>query len=84
MTKCKDCGAEIIWIKTKAGKNMPCDATPIWYIADPAGKGRLVTEAGETIRCTFAENTETATGWGYIPHWSTCPAAEHFRRNKQK
>ena len=31
MSKCKSCGAEIIWIKTKNGKNMPCDAKPISY-----------------------------------------------------
>lgn len=23
--KCKSCGADIIWIKTLAGKQMPCD-----------------------------------------------------------
>ena len=29
MSKCKRCGAEIIWITTVAGKNMPCDAEPV-------------------------------------------------------
>lgn len=28
MSKCKSCGAEIIWIKTPAGKNTPIDAEP--------------------------------------------------------
>lgn len=25
MSYCKKCGAEIVWIKTPAGKHMPCD-----------------------------------------------------------
>ena len=25
MANCRSCGAEIIWLKTKAGKNMPVD-----------------------------------------------------------
>jgi hypothetical protein len=28
MPTCKGCGAEIIWIKTQAGKNMCLDAKP--------------------------------------------------------
>lgn len=30
--KCRGCGAEMYWIKTTAGKNMPVDAdgTPHW------------------------------------------------------
>ena len=39
MSKCKGCGAEIVWIKTKAGKNMPCDEKKI----------TIVTDSGETI-----------------------------------
>jgi ketosteroid isomerase-like protein len=29
MTTCKSCSAEIIWIKTKAGKSAPIDAKAI-------------------------------------------------------
>ena len=39
MPKCKGCQAEIIWIKTVNGKNMPCNAE----------KTTIVTEGGETI-----------------------------------
>lgn len=29
---CRGCGAEIVWVKTEAGKSMPCDpgAVPFW------------------------------------------------------
>ena len=26
VSKCSGCGADIVWIKTEAGKNAPCDA----------------------------------------------------------
>lgn len=27
--KCRSCGAEIVWLKTDAGKNMPVDAETV-------------------------------------------------------
>ena len=39
MRKCKGCQAEIIWIKTVNGTNMPCNAE----------KTTVVTESGETV-----------------------------------
>jgi hypothetical protein len=34
MSKCKSCGAEIIWAKTAKGKKMPFDAIPkkVWVV----------------------------------------------------
>ncbi len=39
MAFCKGCGAEIVWLKTKSGKNMPCNAE----------KTTIITESGEVI-----------------------------------
>lgn len=39
MANCKGCGAEIIWLKTKNGKSMPCDANKV----------TIITENGETV-----------------------------------
>lgn len=39
ISKCKGCGADIIWVKTKNGKSMPCDAK----------KQIIVTETGEVV-----------------------------------
>lgn len=79
MATCKKCGANIIWIKTKKGKSMPCDSVLITYQANKAGKDTIVTPNGETIRCRLTFNGE-ATGMGYISHWSTCPNADEFRK----
>lgn len=37
--KCKGCQADIVWIKTTNGKNMPCDPKKVV----------IVTENGETV-----------------------------------
>lgn len=40
MSQCKACGAEIKWIRTERGKQMPVDIKPI----------TVITELGKTIR----------------------------------
>jgi len=29
MSECRSCGAEIVWLKTSAGKNIPVDADTV-------------------------------------------------------
>lgn len=36
--KCAGCGEMVIWVKTQAGKNMPCNPTLHNYKIDPTGK----------------------------------------------
>jgi hypothetical protein len=40
MATCKSCNAAIEWVKTAAGKNMPCDAAVV----------TIVTELGSIIK----------------------------------
>lgn len=68
MAKCKGCGAEIIWIKTEAGKHAPIDA----------GK-RLFYLNNED-----ADNLQWLAFWGHEPHFATCPKADQFRKTKKK
>ena len=82
MAKCKSCGADIIWIKTLAGKAMPCDAEAVAYWKDTKGKATVITPNGETVKATLEVQRMQATGKGYIPHWATCPKAANFRRAK--
>lgn len=77
---CKACGKPIVWIRTIKGKSMPCDSEPVAYIETPKGKEKIVTRNGEVISCTFDAEPEKMTGIGYIPHWSTCPQANGFRK----
>ncbi|MDP2210241.1 MAG: hypothetical protein Q8J63_00715 [Candidatus Aquicultor sp.] len=72
MSKCKSCGAEIGFIKTSKGGNMPVDANEIATIVTADGitvRGRIavINDAGEPIM-------------GRVPHWSTCKSPDEFRR----
>lgn len=76
MAKCKLCGTEIKWIKTISGRNMPCNPEPVGYKGRKGARDRVVTAEGVVIACEIIkpENGETAIdGFGYVPHWATCP-----------
>lgn len=80
MATCKGCGAEIIWIRTLAGKSIPCDPEQVMYWEKPKAKGKVVTPNGEVLSCEFSGDPQKATGVGFVPHWSTCPHAGEFRK----
>lgn len=79
-TKCKSCGAFIIWIKTIKGKSMPCNAGKVFYIENVNGKDIIVTPNGEVVRGDINEN---GTKEGYISHFATCSNANKHRRNNK-
>lgn len=76
MPKCRKCGADIRWIMTKGGKKMPCDITPVLYRKGKINKDRLVLNNGEVISCEITQNSDDATGYGFMPHWATCNGGE--------
>jgi len=79
-SKCRGCGAKIVWISTCAGKSMPCDPGPVLYWQKEKAPGKVVTPNGEVISCVFEGDEDAATGIGYISHFSTCPKAAKFKR----
>lgn len=83
-SKCRACGAEIAWIKTTAGKNMPCDADMMMYWQKEKGSRRIVTPNGEVLACEYEGEHGKATGMGYVPHWATCPEADNFKKGGAK
>lgn len=80
MSKCRSCGAEIIWIKTAGGRNMPCNAQKVTYSETlPPGTLRgvtLVTERGTIVRTIFDPAGDKV---GYVSHFATCPSAGTWR-----
>jgi hypothetical protein len=81
MGKCRSCGAEIGWIRTKAGKNMPVDAKPIPFVEWLEGD-TLVTEEGETFRAypSVALPADAKdVKFAYRSHFATCPQADKWR-----
>lgn len=80
---CSKCGKQIMWIKTKAGKNMPCNPSFVYYKEQKGGKDRIVITNGEVAVGTVQDYPEHATGFGYISHFATCEAAQMFRKKKK-
>ena len=76
MSKCKSCGAKIIWLPTIGGKSMPCDPEPIPYREDSLGSMMIVTNDGRVVRAKIDASSETV---GYVSHFATCPDAEEWR-----
>lgn len=71
---CAYCGRRIMWVRTKAGKNMPVDPTLINYRKPDAGKKakeKIVTPQGEVVSADIADS-DKAEGYGYISHFATC------------
>jgi hypothetical protein len=52
-SKCKSCGAEIVWVKTASGALMPVDAKPKSMV--------IVTEAYMTGQVVMAHTSHFAT-----------------------
>lgn len=81
MTKCKSCGAEIVWIKLASGKAMPCDAEPITYW--PGKAVRIITPNGLVLSADLTGKAGQALGMGYLSHFATCPYADQHRKARE-
>lgn len=85
LNQCRSCKANIGWIKTKAGKNMPVDPTPMTIIPALTGSMTIVTPGGDVIKGfeAFGEVLEVYEPvMGYISHFATCKYANNHRREK--
>lgn len=86
-TLCRACQAPIIFIKTTAGKTMPCDANSVYFVPDPVAKdvfvcpdgsvkhGRPTTEDASTLPCE--------PEIGYVSHFATCTNPDFFRKPRK-
>jgi len=83
MSQCRACGKEILFIRTVAGKSMPCDAEPIRF----RPMSRFGTEQNENFvtpdgRVYRGVRDPEGTELGYRSHWASCTNAKDFRRGK--
>lgn len=76
MIVCRECGAEIFFIRTSSGAKMPVNKDQVGYTL--GGKDRIVTPNGEILSVTITDHPES--GLGYVPHWSTCNGANRARK----
>lgn len=60
MSKCKGCGAEIVWIQTENGKSMPCNAEKVTIVT---ADGKTVTgHIPHWATCAVAEKFRGKNG----------------------
>ncbi len=82
MSKCRSCGAEIIWVKLKSGKSHPCNPG-YWRYKEDGGNDRLITSDGRVVAGTIIihpEPKEMGLPKGMVSHFATCPNADKHRR----
>lgn len=77
---CKKCGKQVMWIRTKSGKNMPVNPKIENYRL--GGKERIVLPSGDVVAGTLVSDGAEKDGYGYISHFATCEFAQMFRRKK--
>ena len=70
-SKCKSCGVEIMWLKTRAGKNIPVDI-PKMEIIDGMLHGE---SANEAVTTAHEFNPDYM-----VSHFATCPHAKQHRK----
>lgn len=80
MSRCRSCGAEIRWIKTFSGKQMPVDAEPVRFFPDGEGRDMFVMKHGAVVSGTRAGIDDDHTYVGFISHFATCPNADKHRK----
>jgi len=79
-TKCRGCGAPIVFVKTVRGKQMPCNPGMVPFWVKRNGSQKVITISGEVVSCEFEGPRSTVSGFGHVSHFSTCPNAASFRK----
>ena len=70
MSKCRSCGAEVVWAVMDSGKRMPFDA-----LRDPEnGTHHLERENGRVVAA------RPKHGGDHVSHFATCPDAKKWRK----
>jgi hypothetical protein len=78
-TRCRSCGAPVIWAVSTLGRKLPVDASP-----DTDGQWWLTTDDARATQPNFRrvdlytpEDTPR-----YTSHFATCPQADKWRKGK--
>jgi len=80
ITRCRSCGAPIIWRTTSSGKSMPCDAYPVNIVPNPKSKNKYLDRFGKIIGGDITDAAGDHTELVHVPHWATCDKPDQFRR----
>ena len=78
MSVCRDCGAEIDWMRKPDGSPIPVDPEPI-FVIEGEGRDKFYAEeegelTGREARPGEVQTLEQKinTPVAFVPHWRTC------------
>lgn len=54
MSKCKSCGAEIIWVKTNSGQSIACNPKPVYKYVFRFAAGGVLELTPHSATCQAA------------------------------
>lgn len=71
---CRDCGAEVLWVKTQRGKKMPVDVIPA-----PKDVAAFELVGKSDTMAFYVSERRRASHWGdvYESHFQTCKNGRH-------
>lgn len=84
-TKCRSCGADVLWVRWESGKRMPVDTEPDMR---PRSGGNIVLtlrggqELGELVADTYRADKHDPKRNRYTSHFATCIHADQHRKEK--
>lgn len=87
-SRCSGCGAEVIWIRTKAtGRKAPADSEPVWIL--PGGGNTFLTEDGGIVTSrkigdAWDDDPDANVIQAYESHFATCPVGGQFRNRQPR
>ena len=77
MSKCRSCGADILWVRMASGKAMPVDASPtVGGNIQVKGDGTASVASAEAVEMARGELVPTL----HYSHFVTCPNADAHRK----
>ena len=88
-SRCQECGAEIIWIKTKVNRRkMPVDAEPVWMLLTGARKTYFKLDGtvlfGQKVGDAWDDDPDANVIQVYESHFATCPVGGQFRNRQPR
>ena len=86
MSVCRNCGAEIDWMRKPDGGCIPVDPEPV-FVIEGEGAEQFYTEEEGVLTGREAAPGEVRTleekintPLGFVPHWRTCPCRTGGKR----
>ena len=89
ISRCRGCGAEVLWIRTAANRRKtPVDAEPVSILQGTGGDTFLQKDGnvvfGRKIGDAWDDDPDANVIEAYESHFATCPVGGQFRNRQPR